>query len=673
MNQNRIRFMFVSFLILIGLAGCGGQVTEVPASATNDNGQLVSLSLTPTNPAAATGTSADFTAIGSYSDGTTKDLTASLTWSSSDTSIAEISGLATAAAVNTAGHIKVHCRRAGRSTISATWGKVSGSTTLTVTPAILVAIAVIPANPSIAKGTVQQFTATGTFSDDTTQDLTAAVTWSSSNSGVAAVNNATGSNGLATSAASGSATITATSGNISGSTTVTVTPATLVSLAVTPANVSITLGLSRQFTATGTFSDNTTQNLTAAVTWNSSNTGVAAISNAAGSNGLATPVAAGSTTIRATSGSISGSTTLTITAATLVSIAVTPANTSIALGTTRQFTATGTYSDGTTQNLTTSVTWNSSSTGVAAISNAAGSNGLATPVAAGSTTIRATSGSISGSTTLTITAATLVSIAVTPANTSIALGTSRQFTATGTYSDGTTQNLTTSVTWNSSSTGVAAISNAAGSNGLASPVAAGSTTIRATSGSISGSTTLTITAATLASISVSPLSPSIASGTTRQFTATGTYSDSSTQNLTAAATWSSSNTVVATISNAAGSNGLATSVAAGSATIRAALGSVSGATALTVTGGGSVTLTWDAPTTREDGSPLNATTDLSMYKIYYGTSSKSYTQTVSVTNPGTATITQKLNLAPGTYYFVVTVVDAQGLESGYSIEASKTI
>jgi len=62
-----------------------------------------------------------------------------------------------------------------------------------------------------------------------------------------------------------------------------------------------------------------------------------------------------------------------------------------------------------------------------------------------------------------------------------------------------------------------------------------------------------------------------------------------------------------------------------------------------------------------------------MYKIYYGTASQSYTQTVSITNPGTTTITQSLNLAPGTYYFVVTDIDNQGLESGHSMEVSKTL
>ena len=194
--------------------------------------------------------------------------------------------------------------------------------------------------------------------------------------------------------------------------------------------------------------------------------------------------------------------------------------------------------------------------------------GLATGVTAGSTTIQAISGGISGSTGLTVTAATLVSIAVSPANPSIAKGATKQFTATGTYSDSSTQNLTASATWSSTSTGVATI--AAG--GLATGATAGSTTIQATSGGISGSTGLTVTAATLVSVAVSPANPSIAKGATEQFTATGTYSDGSTQNLTASATWSSTNTGVATI--AAG--GLATGATAGSATIQATSGGISG-------------------------------------------------------------------------------------------------
>src|SRR6266478_1297801 len=84
---------------------------------------------------------------------------------------------------------------------------------------------------------------------------------------------------------------------------------------------------------------------------------------------------------------------------------------------------------------------------------------------------------------------------------------------------------------------------------------------------------------TLSSIAVTPANPSIAKGTTQQFTATGTFSDGSTQNLTSTATWSSSNTSVATINSA----GLASGVATGSTTMQAISGSVSGSTTLTVT------------------------------------------------------------------------------------------
>ena len=264
----------------------------------------------------------------------------------------------------------------------------------------LTSITISPVNPSIAHETTQQFTATGTFSDHSTQDITATVTWSSSNVNVATVNNSAGSNGLASATGAGTSTITATSGTVAGSTTLTVTSATLVSIEVTPASPSIALGTTQQFTATGTFSDSTTQNITATVAWSSSAPGVATVSNNAGSQGLATPVAAGSTTILATMGAISNSATLTVTSATLVSMAITPVNPGIVVGTTQQFAATGAYSDNSTQSLTTSATWSTSNAGVATVST----TGLATAVSAGTATISAVSGGVYGTALLTVAA-----------------------------------------------------------------------------------------------------------------------------------------------------------------------------------------------------------------------------------------------------------------------------
>jgi hypothetical protein len=74
-----------------------------------------------------------------------------------------------------------------------------------------------------------------------------------------------------------------------------------------------------------------------------------------------------------------------------------------------------------------------------------------------------------------------------------------------------------------------------------------------------------------------------------------------------------------------------------------------------------------------DGSPLNPAVDLQSYKLYYGTVSQAYTHVVTVANPGTAAVTDSLVLAPGTYYFVVTAVGTDNLESTYSNEIAKTI
>jgi trimeric autotransporter adhesin len=172
----------------------------------------------------------------------------------------------------------------------------------------------------------------------------------------------------------------------------------------------------------GTFSDGTTQNLTGTVTWTSSNGSVATINN----NGLATGLAVGDSTVQAAAGSIAGSAALTVTPATLSSIAVTPANPSIPDGTTQEFKATGTYTDGSTQDVTTVVSWSSSNLVVATINR----TGLATGVGPGGSTIQASSAGVNGFATLTV-ASPPISVSVSPATLELQAGSgSQQFTAT---------------------------------------------------------------------------------------------------------------------------------------------------------------------------------------------------------------------------------------------------
>ena len=538
--------------------------------------QLLQITLTPVNPTIADGTTVPFTATGLFTNGLSQNLTVDAIWTSSDENVATISNAAGSRGLTSA-------VAAGTTIISASFGGVTGSTTLTVSAAQLVQITLTPVNPTIADGTTVPFTATGLFTDGLAQNLTTLATWTSSAPNVATISNAAGSRGLASAVAAGTTTITATFQGLGGSTVLTVSAAQLLQITLTPVNPIIADGTTVPFTATGLFTEGPPQNLTTLATWTSSAPNVATISNAAGSRGLATAVAAGTTSISASFGGVTGNTLLTVTAAQLVQITLTPVSPIIADGTTVPFTATGLFTEGPPQNLTTLATWISSDETVATISNAAGSRGLATAVAAGTTSISASFGGVTGNTLLTVTAARLLQITVTPVNPIIADGTTLPFTATGLFTEGPPQNLTATATWTSSDETVATISNAAGSRGLATAVAAGTTIISASFGGVAGSTLLTVTAAQLLQITLTPVNPTIADGSTVSFTATGLFTEGPPQNVTATAAWASSDEAVATISNAAGSQGLATAVAAGTTIISASFGGVSGNTLLTVT------------------------------------------------------------------------------------------
>src|SRR5262245_50302995 len=93
------------------------------------------------------------------------------------------------------------------------------------------------------------------------------------------------------------------------------------------------------------------------------------------------------------------------------------------------------------------------------------------------------------------------------------------------------------------------------------------------------------------------------------------------------------------------------------------------AVAVVQTGQASVTLSWDPPTENADGSPLQ---HLSGYKIHYGNASGDYSMTVPVANPGVTRYVIE-GLGSGTYFFAVTALGANGVESDFSAEVSTTI
>ena len=182
-------------------------------------------------------------------------------------------------------------------------------------------------------------------------------------------------------------------------------------------------------------------------------------------------------------------------AADVISIAVTPATAEVNIGFSQQYLAIATYTDGSSRDVSVNAAWTSATPAVATV-NAA--TGLAAGVNAGASVIAAAFGGKSASATLTVNAATLQSIVVLPANPSIVVATSQQFVAIGTFSNTTTRDISALATFTSSAPTIASIN---ASTGLASGLAAGTTTITATSGGQSASTVLTVTA-------IAPLPPS---------------------------------------------------------------------------------------------------------------------------------------------------------------------
>jgi hypothetical protein len=408
------------------------------------------------------------TAMAYFSDSTSGDATYVANWSSSDNYVVYMDPYGGA-----------HGVQLGTATVTATYnGIISDPVEVAVTgfsPSI-VSVVVEPGNVTIDVGGTQQFTATASYSDGSTLDVTSTASWESIDVGVATVD----SSGLATGVATGGTYITATySGSMGYSLLIVGNPGAPpgavkpVSVEVKPGNATKEVGETQEFTATAYFSGNISEDVTFAATWESSNKGVASINEL----GVATGVSAGTTNVKATFGNVSSnSAKLTVTAApkpTVLTVVVEPASASILVGGTQQFTATAHYSDSSSKIVTSTASWDSSKVDVATLAS-----GLATGVAAGVTDITATySGITSGKAPLTVTAPkpTVESIVVQPGNSTFSVGGTQQFTATASYSDGSSKDVTNDVTWASSDNGVATIDSA----GLATGIAVGDATITA--------------------------------------------------------------------------------------------------------------------------------------------------------------------------------------------------
>jgi uncharacterized protein YjdB len=471
-----------------------------------------------------------------------------VTWTSSDAKVATVSqaGTVTAAGI-------------GSATITATSEGRAGSATVTVVRASVLAVSVEPTALSIPSGQSRALTVTVTDANHvivTDRD----VAWTSSNGLVATVS----ANGTVTALAPGLATITATSEGKSGSALITVTGAAVGTVTVQPAAPSVPAGQTTTLTATVT-DVNGTIVTDREVTWASSNALVASVSPA----GVVSAIAAGVATITATSEGKSGSATVTVTRLPVGGVVIEPPSLTLLSGTSTTLTATVRDAAGTVVTDRT-VTWTSSNSLVATVST----TGVVLAVAPGSATISATAEGKSGSTSVNVTVVPVGSVAIQPTAASLTVGQTTTLTIVIKNANGVVVTDRV-VSWSSSNTLVATVS----SSGVVKAVASGTATITATSEGRSAGATITVTPSPVGSVTVQPLSTSLAVGQTTPLAATVKDANGTvvTDRLV---TWSSNNTAVATVN---GTTGVVTAVSVGSAMITATSEGRSGSAGVTVT------------------------------------------------------------------------------------------
>lgn len=427
-------------------------------------------------------------------------------------------------------------------------------------------LAVTPADQTLAAGATLQLTATGTYSDGSTTDLTTEATWSSSDLAVATMSGRT-----ATGVAAGTTRIRATLGAVSGETGLTVTvPKTLTRIAVAPADSTLGVGAMQDYTATGTYSDATTGDVTGQVTWTSSSTAVATMAGR-----TATGVAAGTTRVRATLGAVWGDTGLTVIAGAFVAMRIDPGLPVVGVGETLPLRCYARTAAG--AEVPVLASWSTSDGTVASVGAA---SGAVTGVKVGAATLTAHHPELPAvSVTVTVSATHLERVAMAglqPVH--LAVGNRGAVALDGFYSDGSEADVTELARWTSDAPGVVAVSDLPGSKGVLDARSPGTAHVTGAVGGLAASATVHVAPGALAFVNVEiPVPLPAAQGV--QLRATAVYLDGRTEDVTALAAWASSDGAVATVSA-----GRVTAVAAGAAIVSATYGGVIGRAPVAVLG-----------------------------------------------------------------------------------------
>ncbi len=442
----------------------------------------------------------------------------------------------------------------------------------------------------------------------------------------------------------------------------------VATVSVSPPTASLSIPGSLQLTATARDSAGQTVN-GKTFEWTTTASSVATVD----ANGMVHGMGVGTATIRATVDSKSGTATVTVNSTPVQSVEVTPDAASVLVTTTVQLTATPRDASG---NPLTGrvVTWSSANPTRASVS----SSGLVTGLVIGSTTITATSEGRNGTAAITVTQVPVASLEVSPASASLFIAGTRQLTATARDAGGNVLTLRP-VTWRSSDTTKVRVS----ATGLVTGVGVGTAAVTATCEGQTAAASIDVSVAPVATVQVTPATPSVAINATVQLTAV--LRDANGTTLTGRPiTWSSTDSTRAQVN----STGLVLGIAAGPVTIRATSEGITGSAAATVTAAAVATVTV-APASSNivvgDSVPLTATLRdaggnvLTGRTVTWTSSHPSTRASVSATGMvrgvgvGTATITAASEGRTGTATVAVAAVPPAPVATVTVTPASDTI
>ncbi len=505
------------------LATFAGQ--QAQANVSISDAVLTRISLTPSAANLPLGTQQAFTAIGLYSDGSTREVTLSAQWASQNPAVVSVDETGKALALTQ-----------GQSRVSASIGEISGSAEIAVVAAVPTSLILEPTSTELPNGLSQPLQARALYSDNSYRVVTAQAVFQSDSPLIAEVSNLE-NRGVVTAHSVGTANITATFGGLAATSRIVVTGAIVTSLRLEPVEVSLAKGTTHTFLVRALLSDGSDRDVTSEANLTVSDSTVAFFTGSVGElQGRQT----GSTQLSALFGGFTATADLTVTPAVLKRIDVTPRNVVMPKGTRQTFYASGLFSDDSVQDLTSSVSWSSARPEVLSVDL----NGEGTAVVEGSAQVIAAQDGLSGSSEVTVSPAALTTLTLNPGTIALPTGLTQILSATATYTDGTTRAVNAESVFSSSDPNTVSVSNLE-PWGRTKAEGVGNAEITVVFQGLEASSTVAALPAALVSLRLDPSSVSLPVGLEREFRLLGLYTDQSERDVTAEASFSAADDSVA--------------------------------------------------------------------------------------------------------------------------------